>query len=78
MLGIRKHGHDGRVGLAWARFKIRVLRIPTGEDGVVLGDSLICVSPGRPRWVQVQVVLKDLEVQLLQPRLKKPGLPKPG
>src|SRR5947209_19351448 len=59
--------------LTRARFEIGVLRIPAGENGVVLGDRLIRVSSGRPRCVHVQVILKDLEIDLLKPGLTEPG-----
>src|SRR5258708_374269 len=44
----------------------------------MLGDGLVGIR-ARGSWrVQVQVILKDFQVHLLEPRLEKPRLPEPG
>src|SRR5205823_3015629 len=43
----------------------------------MLRDGLQGVSSRRPWRIRIQMVLEDLCLHLLQPRLKKPGLPEP-
>ena len=64
--------------MAGPQLKIRVLRVPAGERGVMLGDGLVGIRSCGTRRVQVQVILEDLQIGLLEPRLEKPGLPEPG
>src|SRR5579862_5263412 len=78
MLRNWKERQYGGIGLAGPKFKIRVLRVPAGERGVVLGDGLVGIGPRGPRCVHVQMILENLQIDLLEPRLKEPGLPEPG
>src|SRR5580704_5111794 len=78
VLRVGEYRNDCRIGLAWPKLKICILRIPAGERRVVLCDGLIGVSPRSARRVEVQMVLKDLLVHLVQPFLKEARLPEPG
>jgi hypothetical protein len=44
----------------------------------MLRDGLVSIGASRPRWVQVQMILKNLFVHLIQPLLEESRLPKPG
>ena len=78
MLRICKERWYGGIRLAGPQLEICVFRVPAGERGVMLGDGLVGIRARGTRRVQVQVILKDLQIDLLEPRLEKPGLPEPG
>ena len=78
MLRICKKGRYGWIGLAGPQFEVCVLRIPTGQRGVVLRDRLVGIRSCCAWRVGVQVILEDLEIDLLEPRLEKARLPEPG
>ena len=64
--------------LAGPRFQVCILRIPAGKRSVMLRDRLVRIGSCGARWVRVQMILEDLEIDLLEPGLEEPGLPKPG
>src|SRR5437868_4141845 len=43
----------------------------------MLRDGFQGVSARCPRCIRIQMILEDLSLHLLQPRLEKPGLPEP-
>src|SRR5689334_14161614 len=64
--------------LAGPRFQVCILRIPAGKRSVMLRDRLVRIGSCGARWVRVQMILEDLEIDLLEPGLEEPGLPKPS
>ena len=78
VLRICKKCRYGWIGLAGPQFEICILRIPTRQRGVVLRDRLVGVRSCSTWRVGVQVILEDLEIDLLEPRLEKARLPEPG
>src|SRR5206468_4630091 len=78
VLRICKKCKYGWIGLAGPQFEICVLRIPTGQRGVMLRDRLVRICSCCAWRVGVQVVLEYLEIDLLEPQLEKARLPEPG
>src|SRR5437763_16964689 len=76
MLRICEKRRNRWIGLVGTQFQVRVFGIPTGECGVMLRDGFICISPGGARRIGIQMVLKDFQVHLLQPRQEESWLPK--